>query len=91
MTAQSWKAKGAEVSTMILPNKVEGIIYVLLGIVAFFFLILILYGLISWFKDFSQELRYLNKEVKRTEGFECRRWKRRRRRLWLSVLPFVKY
>lgn len=40
---------------------------------------------------FSRELRYINNEIARTDGAERRRWLRRRRRLWLSLIPFVKY
>lgn len=42
-------------------------------------------------KSFSMELRYLNQEIARSTGKEKRRWLRRRRRLFLSLLPFVKY
>ena len=47
--------------------------------------------LASWFKDFSQELRYLNNEIQRTRGSERRHYIRQRRRLWLSIFPFIKY
>lgn len=40
---------------------------------------------------FLRELRYLNSEVQRNVGAERRYWVRRRRRLWLSLLPFIKY
>ena len=43
------------------------------------------------FNDFSQELRFLNNEIGRTTGSEQKHWLRRRRRLWLSLLPFVRY
>ena len=45
----------------------------------------------SWLKDFSLELRYLNNEIKRTRGREQEYWIRKRRKLWMSILPFVKY
>lgn len=40
---------------------------------------------------FLRELRYLNSEIGRNVGAERRYWIRRRRRLWLSLLPFFKY
>ena len=40
---------------------------------------------------FRRELRYLNNEIARTDGEERRHYMRRRRRLWLSLIPFVKY
>ena len=45
---------------------------------------------IRWYFQFSQQLRYLNKEIRRTRGAERKLWKRRRRRLWLSLLPFFR-
>ena len=46
---------------------------------------------ISWLNEFQQELRYLNNEIGRTSGKEKKRWKKRKRRLLLSLLPFVRY
>lgn len=40
---------------------------------------------------FFRELKYLKFEIQRTKGKERERWKRRKRRLILSLLPFVKY
>lgn len=44
-----------------------------------------------WLNDFSSELKYLNSEIGRTDGSEQRYWKRQKRRLWLSIIPFVRY
>lgn len=41
--------------------------------------------------SFFRELKYLKFEIQRTKGKERERWKRRKRRLILSLLPFVKY
>jgi len=41
--------------------------------------------------DFIRELRYLNTEIARTTGGHRQHWLRRRRRLWLSLIPFVRY
>jgi len=64
---------------------------VLLVIVIAFFAILILIGLTIKINDFSHELDYLNTEIARTEGAERRHWIRQRRRLWLSLIPFVRH
>lgn len=72
-------------------NNPDTALYWLIGIVAAFFLILLLFGLVSFINDFSSELRYLNNEIGRTTGAERRHWIRQRRRLWLSLIPFVKY
>lgn len=72
-------------------NNPDAELYWFIGVVAAFFLFLLLIGLVSFFNDFSYELKYLNSEIKRTEGAEQRYWIRQRRRLWLSLIPFVKY
>lgn len=72
-------------------NNPDTELYWLIGIVAAFFLIIVLFGLVSFINDFSQELRYLNNEIRRTDGAERRHWIRQRRRLWLSLIPFVRY
>ena len=46
---------------------------------------------IPWMQWFRQELRYVNDEIKRNEGKEKARWQRRKRRLMLSIIPFVRY
>ena len=72
-------------------NNPDTELYWLVGIVAAFFLILLLFGLVSFINDFSQELKYLNNEIRRTDGAERMHWIRQKRRLWLSLIPFVKY
>lgn len=63
----------------------------LIVIVAIPTILFILLFLSRFTYRFSMELRYLNMEIGRTEGEECRYYMRRRRRLWLSLLPFVRY
>ncbi len=46
---------------------------------------------VYWLHGFRSELRYLNSEIGRTGGSTQRYWRRRRRRLWLSVIPFIRY
>ena len=66
-------------------------IYWLISIVAVIFLALLMLSFAMFVNDFSQELKYLNNEIDRTQGNERKYWLRRRRRLWLSIIPFVKY
>ena len=66
-------------------------LYLLICIAAVFLLILAIVGLSMFINDFSSELKYLNKEIGRTEGADRKRFIRQRRRLWLSLIPFVKY
>lgn len=63
---------------------------VLLSIVIAFFAVLILVALTMKINEFSHELDYLNREIARTEGAEREHWKREKRRLWLSLLPFFR-
>ena len=72
-------------------NNPDTELYWLVGIVAALMLFIILYGLCSFFLEFSRALKYLNSEIGRTIGAERRYWIRERRRLWLSLIPFVKY
>lgn len=66
-------------------------LWLLVGIVAFILLIFIFLEIVSFISDFSLELQYLNMEIGRTDGDERNHWIHRRRRLWLSLIPFVKY
>ena len=45
----------------------------------------------KWILVFNEELDYLNNQIQKTEGRERRYWIRKRRRLWASILPFVRY
>lgn len=62
-------------------------IYIIAGILIAF----VLGALIQHLTYFIQELCYLNKEIQCTSGAERKYWLRQRRRLWLSLLPFMKY
>ena len=66
-------------------------LYLIIGVFAVFVLILVIVGLCSFINEFSKELKYLNSEIRRTSGAERKRWLKRRRKLWFSILPFVKY
>lgn len=46
---------------------------------------------VSFYNHFSRELRYLNLEISRTQEREQRYWIKRKRKLWLSLIPFFKY
>ena len=46
---------------------------------------------IPWIQWFRRELKYINSEINRNEGREKERWKRRKKRLLLSIIPFVPY
>ena len=63
---------------------VVGIIVALIGMYWIAWLIL-------GFDKFRWELKRLNIEIGRTTGEEQKRWRALRRKLWLSLIPFVKY
>ena len=53
--------------------------YILIGIIGFFLLIGLLFGLAQFLNDFMSELRYLNNEIGRTDGEERKHW------IWLLL------
>lgn len=71
-------------------SQLDAIAIVLVPIVIAFFAIALLVGLAAKINDFSRDLAYLNREIARTEGAEREHWKREKRRLWLSLLPFFR-
>lgn len=72
-------------------NKTDIMVWCLFGVIATIFLILALIRLVDFSKEFSATLYYLNMEIKSTNDADRKHWLRQRRRLWLSLLPFVKY
>lgn len=46
---------------------------------------------VPWLFWFRRELRYLNMEIHRNYGPERTHWEKRKKRLWLSLLPFFHY
>jgi len=72
-------------------NDMDKGILVLIIILSILLLFVIL-GVISFqVREFSRELKYLNCEIDRTSGREREYWIRKKRKLWLSLIPFVKY
>lgn len=63
------------------------VVVLIAGITGF----IIIFGFANWFVFFKRELKYVNMEIRRTGGNQKRYWKRKRCRLWLSLLPFVSY
>lgn len=64
---------------------------ILIVILAIFILLLITIGSVQFFTEFRKELKYINNEIARNRGSERRYWIKRRRKLWLSLIPFVRY
>ena len=68
-------------------NKLVGLLAV---VVIGGLLVLMLIGFVEWMMNFRRELDYLQAEINRTEGAEQKYWKRQKRTLWLSLLPFYR-
>lgn len=66
---------------------VKFLIYLFIGI----FFAMIVGAVIVFFVEFFQELRFINEKIQYYSGQEQQYWLQRRRKLWLSLLPFVKY
>lgn len=72
-------------------NNANPIVIFAIAAVVLLILFVILIGLIQFYNEFITELQYLSSEIERTDGEERAYWISRKRRLWLSLLPFVKY
>ena len=72
-------------------NNANSIVIFAIAAVVLLILFVILIGLIQFYNEFITELQHLNSEIERTDGEERAYWISRKRRLWLSLLPFVKY
>lgn len=69
----------------------DALIFVLGAVVGIILLAAVILRFVTWLSEFQQELDMLNTEIGRTSGREQRYWLKRKRRLWLSIIPFVKY
>lgn len=70
--------------------EIDPVIWFLLVVVIVFLAIVFLAALAIKINDFSHELDYINREIGRTTGTEQRYWKRKKCRLWLSLLSFYR-
>ena len=73
-----------------MPRENNTVIIILLAIIALFVAVFLIISLAVKISEFSRERNYINTEIERTTGAERRYWKREKRRLWLSLLPFYK-
>lgn len=60
-------------------------------LIASFFLLFFIYTFVTRFHDFRRELLFLNTEIGRTTDSERAYWIRRKKHLWLSLIPFYPY
>ena len=66
-------------------------LYVMAGIMGLFCSGMLLLRGVMWAYGFYREWRYVSGEIERVEEDELEYWLVRRRRLWLTLLPFVTY
>lgn len=64
---------------------------IIFGIVLIFLIVIVSTHLILNIKNFLDELKFLNMEIHRTSGEERNNWIKRRRCLFLSLIPFIRY
>ncbi|MBQ4559405.1 MAG: hypothetical protein IJA54_03650 [Tyzzerella sp.] len=64
---------------------------VIIVIVIVFLGCMILARFVNWLLRFQRELKLLRSEIGRTKGREQKYWIKKRRKLWFSLLPFVRY
>lgn len=63
--------------------------YILIGVGILVLLSLV--GFLAQWKDFQREWRYVNMEIQRNTGRERAHWIKKKRRLLLSLIPFIRY
>lgn len=73
---------------MIIENNASWAAIGLLGLILAAVFILFM---VMWLQEFRFEIRNINDEINRNEGEERKYWIARRRRLWLSLIPFVRW
>jgi len=70
-------------------NATDKELYIFVVFTLTIFLILIACKVYVFIKDFLLELQYINCEIRRTTGTERKHWLYMRKRLWLSLIPFI--
>lgn len=76
---------------MLLPLEItiSNDLYRIGGIVAIILVGIVVTALvIPIVQAFKSDLKYIEMEIHRTDGREQAHWKRRKRELWLSLIPF---
>ncbi len=61
------------------------------GIVVIVLIVAMLVKLLLRLRRFASELKYINGEIHRNHGSAKKHWQHKRTRLWLSLIPFVRF
>lgn len=73
-----------------MPNEIDSTTGMLLIVLGLLFAIILLIGIVTKLNRFTNELRYINMEIKRNTGSQKKHWQKEKRLLWLSLLPFFR-
>lgn len=73
-----------------MTGEIDDVVTTIFVLIAAFLAILLAAGLGMKLGTFFRDRKYMNMEIRRTTGEEQQYWKRKRRRLWLSLLPFYR-
>ena len=68
----------------------ETVYYFLIIVFVVLMLALLICRIVIRFERLKRKLKYINIEISRTRGSERKYWKKKKRRLWLSLIPFYK-
>ena len=68
----------------------ETIYDLLIAVSAVVMAVLLIFRLALSLAKLISELKYVNSEIRRTRGSERKAWQKKKRRLWLSLIPFYK-
>lgn len=69
-------------------NAREKVFFYIMIFLISIFIILLIVELNIRISEFSRELKYINSEIRRTKGIDKKRWKKARRKLYLSFFLF---
>ena len=72
-------------------DQLNPLLYILIALLVLTLLVAAIVKIVFAVKNIKATLSYLNIEIGRTEGEEKEYWKKRKRQLLLSLIPFVKY
>lgn len=72
-------------------DQLNPLLYILIALLVLTLLVSAIVKIVFVVKNIKATLAYLNIEIGRTEGEEKEYWKKRKRQLLLSLIPFVKY
>lgn len=75
-----------------MPNQDSDLFMIIIAIIiGAIIALLLLIEAVVFLQRFSKDLNRINREIQRAAPEERNYWLRKKRRLWLSLIPFVRY